>query len=337
MLDQVYMQNYGPLQDLSWSGLGPINLVLGGNGTGKTFLLKALYTAIRTLEEYRRGDEQRTIAEILAQKLYWTFQCDKIGDLVTKGVDGSLSFSMDVDQRHFRYKFGRDTTRNIHSLENDVEPRSSNSIFLPAKEVLSLHGIILKSRETDKTFGFDDTYVDLARALRQPSRQGRNYREFADARKNLRTIIDGRVQIDDESGRWSFRKGNQKFAIGVTAEGVKKIAILDTLLSNRHLDTRSIIFIDEPESALHPKAISEFMNIIMILAQSGIQFFLASHSYFVIKKLFLLSQQHAMSIPVLSAEGQEWKSNDLIKGMPNNSIIDESISLYEEEVELSLS
>ncbi len=57
MLDQVYMQNYGSLQNLSWSGLGPINLVLGENGAGKTFLLKALYTAIRTLEEYRRGDE----------------------------------------------------------------------------------------------------------------------------------------------------------------------------------------------------------------------------------------------------------------------------------------
>lgn len=337
MLDQVYMQNYGSLQNLSWSGLGPINLVLGENGAGKTFLLKALYTAIRTLEEYRRGDEQRTIAEILAQKLYWTFQCDKIGDLVTKGVDGPLSFSMDVDRRHFRYEFGRDTTKNIYSLEHDVEPRTSNSIFLPAKEVLSLHGIILKSRETDKTFGFDDTYVDLARALRQPPRQGGNDRKLADARKHLRTIINGRVQMDEESGRWSFRKGNQKFAIGVTAEGVKKIAILDTLLSNRYLDTRSIIFIDEPESALHPKAISEFMDIIVILAQSGIQFFLASHSYFVIKKLFLLSQQHRMSIPVLSAEGQEWKSNDLIKGMPNNSIIDESISLYEEEVELSLS
>lgn len=268
--------------------------------------------------------------------MYWTFQCDKIGDLVTKGVDGSLSFSMDIDQQHFRYKFGKDTTKNIYSLENDVEPRSSNSIFLPAKEVLSLHGIILKSRETDKTFGFDDTYVDLARALRQPPRQGGNDRKLADARKHLRTIINGRVQMDEESGQWSFRKGNRKFAIGVTAEGVKKIAILDTLLSNRYLDTRSIIFIDEPESALHPKAISEFMDIIVILAQSGIQFFLASHSYFVIKKLFLLSQQHRMSIPVLSAEGQEWKSNDLIKGMPNNSIIDESISLYEEEVELSL-
>lgn len=337
MLDQIHLQNYGPLQALKWSGLGQINLVLGGNGTGKSFLLKALYTAMRTLEEYKRGNEQSTASEILAQKLYWTFQCDRIGDLVTKGVDGSLSFSMDVDKNHFMYKFGKDTTKQISSLQNDVAPRSSNSIFLPAKEVLSLHGIILKSRETDKSFGFDDTYVDLARALRQPPRQGRNYREFADARKNLRNIIDGRIEIDQESGRWSFRKGNQKFAIGVTAEGVKKIAILDTLLSNRYLDTHSMVFIDEPESALHPKAISELMDIIVILAKSGIQFFLASHSYFVVKKLFLLSQQHHIPIPVLSAEGQDWKKDNLINGIPDNSIINESISLYKEEVELSLS
>ena len=97
MLDAICLENFGPLQSLQWSGLGRINLVLGENGTGKSFLLKALYTAIRTLEEYRRGDEQSTAAEILAQKLYWTFQCEKIGDLVTKGADASLSLSIDVD------------------------------------------------------------------------------------------------------------------------------------------------------------------------------------------------------------------------------------------------
>jgi AAA15 family ATPase/GTPase len=58
MLDQIYLQNYGPLQALKWSGLGQINLVLGGNGTGKSFLLKALYTAMRTLEEYYRYQEE---------------------------------------------------------------------------------------------------------------------------------------------------------------------------------------------------------------------------------------------------------------------------------------
>ena len=336
MLDTICLENFGPLQSLQWSGLGRINLVLGENGSGKSFLLKALYTAIRTLEEYRRGDEQSTAAEILAHKLYWTFQCEKIGDLVTKGADASLSLSIDVDTQNFSYKFGKDTTKQITSLQNEVAPRSSNSIYLPAKEVLSIHSIILKSRETDKSFGFDDTYVDLARALRQAPRQGRNYKEFADARKNLMDQIGGRIEHDEDSGRWSFRKGNQRFAIGVTAEGVKKIAILDTLLSNRYLDTHSIVFIDEPESALHPKAISELMEIIVLLAKSGIQFFLASHSYFVVKKLFLLSQQYSMSIPVLSAEPQGWKKDDLLQGMPENSIINESISLYKEEVGLSL-
>ena len=39
--------------------------------------------------------------------------------------------------------------------------RASNSIFIPAQEVLSLYSVILKSREVDQSFGFDDTYYDL--------------------------------------------------------------------------------------------------------------------------------------------------------------------------------
>lgn len=49
--------------------------------------------------------------------------------------------------------------------------------------------------------------------------------------------------------------------------------MLDTLLGNRYLDKDSIVFIDEPESALHPTAIVEFLDIITVLAKSGIQFF----------------------------------------------------------------
>lgn len=43
-----------------------------------------------------------------------------------------------------------------------------------------------------------------------------------------------------------------------------------------------------------------------------------------------------MSIPVLSSIGGEWIGDDLLKGMPDNPIVDESIRLYEEEVELAL-
>lgn len=336
MLNRIKLENFGPIVTLDWQDLGSINLIIGDNGTGKTFLLKAFYSAMRTLEEYKRGNEKRTEAEILVEKLYWTFQPDKIGDLVTKGADGPLSCTVQFDQQNFIYSFGKDTAKQISSLENHVPPRASNSIFLPAKEVLSLHQIILKSREQDKAFGFDDTYLDLARALRQSPRMGKNYSEFAKSRKSLEDILGGRVEYDEASGRWQFKKGNQKFSIGVTAEGIKKIAILDRLFGNRYLDTNSIVFIDEPESALHPVAISKLLDIVAMLAERGIQFFLASHSYFVVKKLYLIAQEQNLSIPVISANDSQWTPANLKDGMPENPIIEESIRLYKEEVELTL-
>ena len=285
MINRIDLKNFGPLSNFHWRNLGPINLIVGGTGAGKTFLLKAIYCTMRTLEQYKRGDDQRPAAEILREKLYWTFQPDKIGDLVTKGAGDALSSMMLFDQQDFIYSFGKKTSKRIASLETHVSPRTSNSIFLPAKEVLSLHQIILKSREQDRTFGFDDTYLDLARALRQGEsgpaafiqpHENRldfvgepdwDYTEFSKSRESLEGMLGGRVEYDETSGRWQFKTGNQKFPIGVTSEGIKKIAILDTLLGNRYLDTNSIVLIDEPESALHPVAISDLLDIVAVLAE----------------------------------------------------------------------
>ena len=334
MINSVHTNNFGPLTDLQWNNLGNINLVIGPNSCGKTFLLKALYSAIRTLEDYRRGDDQRTASEILQEKLYWTFQSDKIGDMVTKGAETPLSFKMQMDNHDFRYSFGRDTVKQISELENHNPKRESNSIFLPAKEVLSIHHIILKSREIDKVFGFDDTYLDLARAIRQSPKKGKNFDEFARSRQKLEEMIGGKIEFDELTGKWLFKKGNSKFTIGSTAEGIKKIAIVDTLLGNRYLDDKSVVFIDEPESALHPDAIGILLEIVTLLADRGIQFFMASHSYFVVKKLLLIAMEKNLSIPVISFQENKWNFADLKEGMPSNSIIQASIDLYMKEVEI---
>lgn len=336
MLNSITLKNFGPLEELTWSGLGTINLVIGRNGSGKTILLKALYSAIRTLEEYKRGDDMRSAADILVEKLYWTFQPDKVGDLVTKGADSGLRCQLTVGGRDFSYQFGKDTARQIATIENHVEPRSSNSVFLPVKEVLSLHQVILKSREQDKVFGFDDTYFDLAKALQIPAVRGKNFAAFAESRTKLEEMFGGTVVYDQTTRQWQFQQGRQKFPIGVTAEGIRKIAILDTLLGNRYLSPDSVVFVDEPESALHPEAIAQLLDIVELLAKKGIQFFLASHSYFVIKKLYLMAQEQGLSIPVLSLDADGYTTADLKDGMVSNPIVDESIRLYEQEVELAL-
>ena len=106
------------------------------------------------------------------------------------------------------------------------------------------------------------------------------------------------------------------------------------MLANGYIGKNSIIFIDELESALHPKAISEFIDMLYeISVNMGIQIFIASHSYFVIKKLFLLAQEKNESIKSISINADNVVVNDLADGMPDNAIIEESIRLYEEEIE----
>lgn len=339
MLQAVELVNFGLLEKISWDSLGAINLITGNNGSGKTSILKALYSTVKALEGYQRGDDNKTLAELLSDKLYWTFQVDKIGDLVRKGQDEPLRCKITMKDKFLQYHFTKNLEKQIRSLENYIEPRTEyDSIFLPAKEILSLHKIILKSRDNDKLFGFDDTYVDLARAIQLPS-QRKTSNTASAVRKKLDELLGGRVEYDNKSAQWRFGKGGQKFPIGVTAEGVKKLALLDTLLGNKYLKRGSIVFIDEPESALHPEAISVFLECIADLAfNEGIQFFMATHSYFVIKKMYLIAQENKRSIPILACEKEEnqmvWRSDDLLNGMPENAIINEVIHLYEEELEL---
>lgn len=334
MLKSVSLENFGPLDSLKWTGLANVNVVIGANSSGKTFLLKALYATVRALEGHQRGHQRRALSDMLYEKLYWTFQADKLGDLVTKGAKGPLSCSINIGGKKLSFVFGKDTAKSISSPVGDLVSLPSNSIFLPPKEVLSLQSIILKSREVESEFGFDDTYYDLAKTLSLTTTRGKNYSEFASSRTDLEAMLGGKVEFDPVENRWQFKKGNQKFPIGATAEGIKKIAILDTLLGNRYLGPGSIVFIDEPESALHPTAITKLIEIIVRLSQRGIQFFIASHSYFVIKALYLSACKHDVSVPVLSYMGGAWKADDLKDGMPENPIIDESIRLYEQEVEL---
>lgn len=332
----VSLKEYGMIPSFDCQSFSNINLVIGENGTGKTFLLKALYSATRAMEEYKRGDDIKTINEVLAEKLRWTFQVDKLGDMVTRSSNESLIFEMKLGTDQIGYQFSSSATSKVVTATAPSGKRETNSIFIPAKEVLSLYSIILKSREVDKSFGFDDTYYDLVKALRISPKKGKNYTAFSNSRKLLNSVIDGKVEYDETSGKWFYKNNrSQKFSIGATSEGVKKISIMDRLLSNGYLDNQSIIFIDEIESALHPTAICQFLDMVAKIATDmDLQFFISSHSYFVIKKLALIAKTNPGLVTCISlSKDKKPAVHDLSEGMPDNSIIDASIALYEEEVE----
>lgn len=334
MIRSIDMASFGPIERFTFDGFQNINLIIGRNGSGKTFLLKALYAGLKTVELFQRGNEPRSHKQLLADALYWTFQCHELGNLVRKG-DTFLSFNIASDHEEMlRYSFGTKTVNTVQNVECSFRPTQVNNIFIPAKEILSIQDVIIRSYEVDKVFGFDKTYVDLARALSKTSR-GRNYREFSDARKTLDNALGGHLEFDDDTKEWIFRDDNKRVInISLTSEGIKRLSILDLLLGNHFLTRESVVIIDEAEANLHPSLVCKFMEILVMLAKAGLQIFLSSHSYFVIKSLYVLAHAHRIPVPTISFERDGAVIGDLLQGMPDNPIVEESVNIYKQEIML---
>lgn len=334
MIHTFSIQSLGPISSLVSKKVGKINLLIGHNGVGKTFALKVLYASIKSVEQYKRGKEPRSQKDILFDNLYWTFQSESLGNIVRKG-DKELTV---VIQSHngetLDYSFGSSTVSEIKNVHSTFSPTEVNSVFMPAKEVVSLGDAIERLYELDKLFGFDKTYVDLERAMSKTVK-GRNYKEFSEARKLLNNELGGKLEYDGSKKVWLFRDKDKKvFDLNLMSEGIKRLSILELLLGNHYLSADSVVFIDEAEANLHPALVEKFMEVIVMMTKAGVQFFISTHSYFVIKNLYIMSQQEKISMPTFSFEKEVVNQYDLLDGMPHNPIIQESINVYRREIDL---
>ena len=73
--------------------------------------------------------------------------------------------------------------------------------------------------------------------------------------------------------------------------------------------------------------IRRFMEILVPIGKGRSAIFISTHSYFVIKNLYILAHRNKMRIPTLSFVDGKVEQSDLLDGMPENPIIRESINI----------
>ena len=310
-----------------------INVIVGANGTGKTHLMKVAYAAC---------DVSKTGARF-AEKLVRLFLPSgrSLGRLVRR-QQGSSRCSLEVYRHEIRLRasFSNHATAPESAKITGAPAWLSNpvrSVYIPVKEMLA-NSPGFRSLYSQREIHFEEIYSDILDRAHLPLPRGVPGQERRGLLNALQKTIDGKVTVKDEEFFLRNKQGNLEFTL--LAEGMRKLGLLWLLIQNGTLLRGSVLFWDEPETNLNPKLFGSLIDILLQLQRVGIQIFVATHDYAILKELDLRkTQQDSIKFHSLyHNEGGDvaCREADTYLDIHPNTIADTFTDLYNREVRRSL-
>ncbi len=279
-ISDIDIYNFMSLKNGNIKFSSGINLFIGENGSGKSQILKLLYSILDSNNEICLEEEESNYEKqrILAKSLIDIFRVKQLGNLVNK-YEKESKIKVNLNSYQLSFKFDSTTKKEISEYLDSAQKDfiSKKSIFLPAKEVLSFFKGFRVLYE-QKYLVFDKTYYNLCKALEEPLSKNNKQQSIID---KLENILEGKIEIID--GSFYLTSNDKKLEINLVAEGLRKIGMLAYLLSNESLDNQSILFWDEPEANIHPKLIDNIVSFLVMLSNKGMQIFISTHSPYIIE------------------------------------------------------
>ena len=239
-----------------------VNVFIGGNGTGKTTLLKAMY-ALWDVQQ-RVDVEKKEKWHLLAIQEYFPYF----------SMERSYISKSWHDYGDVILKFSPNAKTEIFALRN--VSKENNLIFIPNKDLLAHSKGFLALYHKYK-MPFDKTYADILLNAELPPTLDLNINSEK-LLSTIETIIGG--QVLDEGGIFYIIKENgEKVPFSLEASAYQKFGLLWKLLRNGLIEDNSILLWDEPENSLNPELVPVLVDILLELSRNGVQIFIASHDY----------------------------------------------------------
>lgn len=277
-ITKLKMKNFTVFETLDIDFCSGINIFIGENGTGKTHIMKVLYSACQA--------SRKDIS--FPQKIVGVFKPDgsNINRLVKreKGVH-SATIEVYSESASIKTEFSTKTKKWDAETIGEAKWEKQNddlvSTYIPAKEILS-NAYQFEAAYLKNNIDFDETYVDIITAAKIDINRGPNPPQRKAYLDQLKYILKGSVTIDNE--KFYLKPGTQaKLEFHLVAEGIRKLALLWQLIKNGSLEQGTILFWDEPEANLNPVALPILVDILLQLQREGVQIFIATHDYILAK------------------------------------------------------
>ena len=133
----------------------------------------------------------------------------------------------------------------------------------------------------------------LSRPVRVPLESLPDQLPFEDVALRLTNeVIGGKIEQDGVGKLLFVESSGEKRVLPMTATGVVNLGILALLIERKMLDKGTFLFIDEPESNLHPAWQVEMLRALLDLARGGVNVVMATHSADIMERLRALVSKH---------------------------------------------
>ena len=318
-----------------------VNVLIGGNATGKTTLMKVLYWACEFDQGRKRynfpvrsGDIDKTIGPPIDDYFYEyshegvsIFHFFAENPIVGQTSVLNCSISETSDKDITNYEWGNDEWSHL----------TFPTVFIPVTEMLShRQGLLELSRTRD--IPFDAIELDiLARAGEPETREITP--NVAKVLEKLADVIEGTVSFDGQDFYIDKKNLDKKIPFSLEASGYRKLGLLWKLLRNGLLEKGSILFWDEPENSLNPEHISMLVDVLLELSRNDVQIFLATHSE-IFASYLAVNRNKGDSVKFISlykdGEGIKADTDSRFDLLEPNNLIEEPVKLYKKEIERGL-
>ena len=270
-----------------------INVICGENSTGKTTLLKVMYSVLKPLSKGNKEAINKEMEEqLFVNKLQGVFRPDgmKIGRLVSrKQGSNRTDFEVLLDKNQ-KITMGFGNRQENHADIKIDAPKFSGTydvIYIPTKEMISTTEHFASLYE-EYHIDFEEMYYDLAKLLDRPLSKGPNTNEQNEVLKSFEEIMKGQIVQRDKKFYLKVR-GEGEFEMGLLSDGYRKLAMIVYLILSGSMNKNTILFWDEPETNMNPKTIRPIVQALVALAKMGVQIFVTTHDYFVQQEFNMLT------------------------------------------------
>lgn len=272
-----------------------LNVFIGANGTGKSHVLKVLFSMTRSMALMRPPGGADPCSEMcdrlglpILQTLERVFRPEAgqslLTSLIRHGADngyvkaegdfGAIAIDLrgpaaDIDYRRFTQPGGL-------------------AVLVPAAEVLSMYPGFVAAYER-RELSFDATFRDLCVDLSATPVRSVSPPALAELVAKLDAEVGGETVLRGGKFYVSFSE-DWLLEAPMLAEGLRKLATIAHLIRNGSLTEKSILFWDEPETNLNPKLITVIAGILLKLANAGVQLFIATHDYLLTNELSVAAE-----------------------------------------------